>query len=226
MVLLLVTSCQAKGTTNVRPGTPPLDRLSAAITGVGTARSAVLNAVQAVERGASALDATDAVCATGRGVAARTSYRKGSETYAEAKVALRDLAGMVSNYRASLSALDRSRVAVKGAASAALVQVVRDGQTEATAVGEFEAAVTAAWPQYAALEGQEALWIKRAVTPWYRTDQEGSDAYAVLVTPFRHFLEVARTRFLNAEQALQTPTSVQAATLDAADRALATKTRS
>jgi hypothetical protein len=217
--LVLLTSCQAK---THDPGGPlPLDKLSMAITGVGAARTAVLSAVQDVEDGAEALDATDAICVTGRGVAARASYRKGQAAYGKAGPALRNLQATVSNYRAALRSLDGNRSAVTGAANTALAAVVRDGGTEATAVAGFASAVGKLWPQYVNLEGQEKVWITRAVTPWYRTDQEAANAYAVLVGSARNFLEVARTRLMNASAALRTATSVASATLAQADAALA-----
>ena len=180
----------------------------------------MLRAIDAVQAGARALDATDAICAQGHGVAARSSQRRGADAVNRAAAAGSDLPSLVANYRASLSALDKARTAVSGAALTALATVVRDGQTEATAVSDFAATVGSAWQQYASLDGQERLWIKRAVTPWYRTDKEGADAYSVLVQPGRHFLEVARTQLAAAATAVQAPTAVQAATLSAADRAL------
>jgi hypothetical protein len=218
--VVLLTGCNARSGNGGGP--PSLDRLSSAVTGVATARGPMLRAIDAVQGGARALDATDAICARGHGVAARTSQRRGAGAVNQAAAAVADLPSLVANYRASLSALDKARTAVSGAARTALVAVVRDGQIEATAVSQFAATVGSAWQQYASLDGQERLWIKRAVTPWYRTDKEGADAYSVLVRPGRHLLEVARTQLSEAAAAVQTPTAVQAATLSAADRALST----
>jgi hypothetical protein len=214
----LLSGCQGKA------NSPPDDgraALSTAVTSVSTARGALINAVQAVESGATAVDATDALCAKGRGIAARASQRSGAPAVSTAKAAARNLPTLVTNYRASLSSLDRASKAVSGPALAALKAVVRDGEAEATAVAQFAEVVRTAWQQYAALDGQEQLWIKRAVTPWYRTDQEGANAYAVLVGPGRRFVEVARTQLVQASAAVRTPTEVTAATLRAADKALA-----
>lgn len=175
-----------------------------------------------MQAGARALDATDAVCAKGHGVAARTSQRAGAAAVHRADDAVQNLPTLVANYRAALAALDRSRTAVSGPPRTALGNVVRDGRLEATAVARFQAVVRTAWQQYTSLDGQEQLWITRAVTPWYRTDKEAADAYSVLVGPGRRFLEVARTQLAQASEALITPSSVQGATLAAADRALAT----
>jgi hypothetical protein len=199
---------------------PPLDRLNSAVSGLSTARAALLDAAGAVQDGAQALDATDAICAQGHGVAARTSQRNGAAAVTRAGDAVRNLPSLVANYRASLTALDKARTAVSGAALTALGNVVRDGQAEATALAGFEAVVQSAWKQYVALDGQERLWIKRAVTPWYRTAQEGANAYAVLVGPYRRLLTVARTQVSEAATALRAPTSAQSATLAAADRAM------
>ena len=180
----------------------------------------MLRAVESVQAGAGALDATDAICAKGHGVAARTSQRAGVAAVDRADAAVQNLPTLVANYRAALTALDTASTAVSGAPRTALGNVVRDGRLEATAVAQFQAVVRTAWQQYSSLDGQEKLWIKRAVTPWYRTDKEGADAYSVLVQPGRRFLLVARTQLAQASEALVTPTSVQAATLTAADRAL------
>ena len=197
-------------------------RLDQSISGLTTARGAVLRAVESVQAGARALDATDAICAKGHGVAARTSQRAGANAVASANAAVQNLGTLVANYRSALASLDKARTAVSGPPRMALANVVRDGQLEATAVAQFQDVVRTAWQQYTSLDGQEKLWIKRAVTPWYRTDQEAADAYSVLVHPGRRFLEVARTQLQKASEALITPTTVQAATLAAADRALTT----
>ncbi|MFN2537460.1 MAG: hypothetical protein ABR549_04810 [Mycobacteriales bacterium] len=182
----------------------------------------MLRAVEAVQAGARALDATDAICAQGHGIAARSRQRTGASDVTRARTGVQNLPTLVTNYRAALSSLDKARTAVSGTARSALENVVRDGQREAKAVAQFQAVVRSAWQQYVSLDGQERLWIKRAVTPWYRTDKEAADAYAVLVQPGRHFLVVARTQLARASAALQTPTAVQSATLAAANRALAT----
>ena len=197
-----------------------MDRLNGAVTAVATARGPLLRSIEAVQAGARALDATDAICAQGHGVAARASQRAGADAVSSAAAAVRGLPTLIANYRAALTSLDKARTAVSGAPRTALEAVVRDGQAEATAESEFAATVRSAWQQYASLDGQERVWIKRAVTPWYRTDKEGADAYSVLVGPGRHFLEVARTQLAEASAAVQTPTATQAATLAAADRAL------
>jgi hypothetical protein len=214
----LLVGCTSRARTG--NGFPPLDQLSTAVTGVATARGPMLRAIEAVQAGARALDATDAVCAQGHGVAARTSQREGAAEVNRAAAAVHDLPTLIANYRASLAALSKARTAVSGAPRTALEAVVRDGQTEATAVSVFAATVRSAWQQYTSLDGQVRLWTKRSVAGWYRTDKEGADAYAVLVRPGRHFLEAARTQLAAASTAVQTPTAVEAATLSAADRAL------
>ena len=202
------------------PGPPSLQPLNLAVTGVTTARSALLDAVDATQAGARALDATDAICAQGHGVAARTSQREGAGAVSRAGSAVRNLPTLVANYRASLTALGKARTAVTGAPAQALAQVVTAGQTEAAAVAAFEQVVVSAWQQYVSLDGQERLWIKRAVTPWYRNDKEGADAYAVLVTPGRHFLGIARTQLTQASEAVRGPMEATSASFAAADRAL------
>lgn len=195
--------------------------LGAAITDVSSARKAVVRAVGAVQAGASALDATDAICAQGRGVAARASRRSGSGDVARAAAAVRDLPGLARRESAALTALTEASGVVSGAQRAALDAVVRDGRAEVAAVTSFSGVVRSAWQQYASLDGQQQLWIERAVTPWYRTDKEGADAYAVLVGPFRPLLNVARHQTEAASKAVRGPIATEAATLARADDALA-----
>jgi hypothetical protein len=213
----LVAGCTSQ---HKRSGPPSLQPLNLAVTGVTTARSALLDAVEATQAGARALDATDASCARGHGVAARTSQREGASAVDRAGSAVRNLPTLIANYRASLTALGKARTAVTGAPAAALAKVVTAGQTEAAAVSAFERIVASAWQQYVSLDGQERLWIKRAVTPWYRTDKEGADAYAVLVSPGRRFLGIARTQLTQASEAVRGPMEATSASFAAADRAL------
>ncbi|MCU1599806.1 MAG: hypothetical protein JWO22_515 [Frankiales bacterium] len=199
---------------------PPLDRLSQSIAGVATARSALLDAIGDVQAGARAIDATDALCAQGHGVRARTAHRSGAPAISGAQAAARNLPTLVANYRASLTALKKSDAAVTGSRRAALQKVVTDGMSEARAVADFQAVIRTAWVQYVSLDGLELVWIKRAVTPWYRTDEEGANAYAVLVGPGRRFVTVARTQLAAASRTVRGAVTAQAATLAAADNAL------
>lgn len=192
-----------------------------AVRAVSGSRTAVLRAVGAVQAGATALDVTDRVCTTGRGVAARSAFRKGEPLAARARASLKDLPRLETAYLAALTSLGASSVAVSGPARSALADVVRDGRVEADAVEAFRVATSRLWPQYDALAGHESLWITRAVTSWYRTDQEGADAYAVLVGDTRRFLEAARAQLGAASGTLTAPTRSQSATLAAADTALA-----
>lgn len=187
---------------------------------VSTSRSALLGAVEQVQAGATALDATDQVCTTGQGVAARTSLQQGAPAVTRARTALHDLARRDAAYLAALSSLDASRTAVAAPARTALAAVVRDGRAEAAAVEAFDRTALQVWPQYDALDHLEGLWVTRAVTPWYRSAQEGADAYAVLVGDTRGFMVAARTQLGAASRALSGPTATQTATLAAADRAL------
>jgi len=55
------------------------------------------------------------------------------------------------------------------------------------------------------------------VTPWYRSAQEGSDAYAVLVSDGRPGLTVARQRLGAASATVSIAVRKQSAALRAAD---------
>ena len=198
-----------------------LAQLDAAVRGLSTSRAAMLSAIDEVQAGARALDTTDAVCAKGTGVAARSSQRAGAADVSRGSTAVAQLPHLVATYRASLASLDKASSLVSGEPQMALQDVVRDGGSEAAAVAQFGGTASSAWQQYKVLGHEEQLWIHRAVTPWYRTDKEAANAYAVLVGPYRRLLEVARTQLAAASREVMAPTSAQAATLAAADRALA-----
>ena len=75
--MLLLVGCA--GGTRPQPQPQPtgggLTRLDLAVRAVSADRASVLAGVDAVQKAASALDLTDEVCASGKGVAARTAYR-------------------------------------------------------------------------------------------------------------------------------------------------------
>ncbi len=222
MLALLVVGCSGSGTPQrAVTSSGPLDRLDAAVRAVSADRRDVLAAVAAVQAAAAALDAADEVCATGRGVAARTAHDKAVPLVRAAGTALTRLAAVVPSYRGSLMSVGAASVAVQGAARQALLRVVTVGTDEADALERFRVSAAGAWPQYVALDAAEDTWIVRAVTPWYRTEREAANAYVVLVEDRRAALDAARSRFGNAAVALRGPTSAQSATLAAADQALA-----
>ena len=198
----------------------PLDRLDAVVRAVAADRRAVLDTVAAVESAASALDATDAVCLTGRGVAARTEHRKAAPLAARAAARMRVLTGALAAYRASLVSLAAASVAVSGAPRAALARAVTTGRQEIAAVTAFGKAVAGVWPQFVELDSLESTWITRAVTPWYRSEKEARDAYIVLVEDQRPALNAARGRLGEAVTALQGRVAAQTRALADADRAL------
>jgi hypothetical protein len=199
-----------------------LDRLDGAVRAVSADRKAALSAVDAVQAGATALDATDQVCTTGRGVAARTQHDKAGPLAHEAGVAISQLPSLLAAYRSSLTSLGSASVAVTGDARSALLRVVTVGQAEARALAMFRSVARGAWPQYNALDAAEDTWITRAVTPWYRSDKEAADAYAVLVEDQRSALNAARRQLGTAATFVRAPIAAQSATLAAADQSLAT----
>jgi hypothetical protein len=202
-------------------GPGPLDTLSTAVKAVGEQRTALLADLEAVGMAATALDQTDVVCLTGEGSAARASRRRAAPLASAATAALGRIRPEVASYRTALLALGDASVAVPGEARTALQAVVTAGQREATALEGFRGVAVSVWPSYRRLEGSEGLWITRAVTPWYRTAQEGSAAYTVLVEKDRDALNAARTQLGTATRAVGGPIDAQAASLTAADAALA-----
>lgn len=225
LLLLAATACTSSssgggGNARVAATDGPLDRLDAVVRAVAADRKAVLGAVQAVQTGAMALDATDEVCLTGEGSAARTSHRKAVPLAKSAAARLKGLGANLAAYDGALTSLAAASVAVDGTARAALLRVVTNGKKEAAAVEVFRVRANGVWPQYAALDGFESLWITRAVTPWYRTAQEGSNAYQVMVEDQRPALNAARSKLGGVVDSVGPPISLQSSTLSAADKAL------
>ena len=221
MGLVLVAGCSSRGVRHVTVSVHSLARLDAAVRAVSANRGFLLASVDAVQKGASSLDATDQVCTTGEGVAARTSHRVSLPLTHQARVALTVLPRQVAAYRSSLVGLAAASPLVGGAARESLVNAVRDGQAEATAVEAFRAQAARVWPEYDHLDADEDTWITRAVTPWYRTPQEGAAAYAVLVDDHRAALDAARRSLGAAAEAVSGPSMAESVTLAAADKALA-----
>jgi hypothetical protein len=218
----LLTACTSGGKPAVRPDVPgPLDALNTAVKSVGGQRTALLADLEAVGRAATALDQTDTVCLKGDGPPARTSLRKAAPLAGAVPGVLGRLPGELTSYRSALVALSGASKAVSGDARAALTAVVATGQGEAAAVEAFRVAAVSVWPSYRRLAGQEGLWVKRAVTPWYRSAQEGSAAYSVLVERDRDALNGARMRLGTATNAVGRAIDAQAARLTAADASLA-----
>lgn len=199
----------------------PLDALNTAVKAVGQQRTVLLAELEAVGMAANALDRTDEVCLKGEGLPARSSLRKTAPLANAVPAALGRLPSELTSYRTALVALGSASTAVVGQARAALQAVVARGNREATALDTFRVAAVGVWPSYRRLQGQQGLWVRRAVTPWYRTAQEGSAAYAVLVEMDRDGLNAARMKLGSATTAVAAPIEAQRATLTAADAALA-----
>ena len=221
LLLALLAGCS--GGTDPQPpavGPNPLAPLTAAISNVNAQRLQVLGAVDAVQRAATALDDVDAVCSTGQGPEARDALRKAKPLVEEARRQLVGLPAATARYRGGLGALGRQRVLVSGDGRAGVQAVVRDGRAEADAVARFQTTVTSLWPAYEQLLQLEDTWVTRAVTPWYRSDQEAAAAYTVLVDDSRARLEAARDQLAAVATAAVAASSTQSATLQAANSAL------
>ena len=184
-------------------------------------RGFVLAAVDAVQRAADALDTTDATCAKGAGVPARTALRTAEPLTRKAREQLAALPRTVAAYRRDLQALTTGAADLEPAQRAAVQRVATAGKAEAAAVMRFRSTAAGLWPEYDRLATQQDTWVTRAVTPWYRSDAEGAAAYAVLVDGSRPALERARAQLATAATAVQGPSRAQTAAMAAADEALA-----
>jgi hypothetical protein len=200
--------------------TGPIAQLDKAVAAVTATRGRLLDAVDANQRAASALDATDELCVAGNGTAARASFRASLPLTRAARLGRIALPAALNEYRRALGSLQSASPAVKGAARTALSDVVRDGGAEADAVQVYLHGLSAAWPQYDALSADQDVWTSHAVSGWYRTRQEGAAAYAVQVEQSRAGLQAARTRLSREAVAVRGPISAQSETLRAANRAL------
>ncbi len=183
-------------------------------------RGRLLESVDANQEAANQLDRTDALCVTGEGQGARASFRASLPLTRAARLGRIAMPAALTEYRRALSSLQTASPAVSGAAKEALADVVREGGVEADAVQVYLRGLSAAWPQYDALSADQDVWTSHAVSGWYRTKQEGADAYAVQVGSKRAGLQAARSRLARATAAVRGPISAQSQTLRAANRAL------
>jgi hypothetical protein len=197
-----------------------LRRLDAAVAGLSVARRPLLSEVDALQAAASALDAVDAVCATGAGVRAQAAYRIARPKVSAARTVLTDLPMGVTAYEKALAVLAGELDAGSTPVRTALSAVVRDGRAEAAGISRFRTSVGLLWPSYDLLASQEQTWITRAVTPWYRSGSEAASAYAILTSHGRTELTTARAALATAAHLLNVPSAVQSATLQAADQVL------
>ena len=218
-MLALLTACSGGGKPPAAPD--PLAGLTKAVTTVNAQRAQVLAAVDAVQAGAGAVDDTDAACATGQGVSARTVLRTAEPVVAKARTSLDRLPALTTRYRSALDALAAQSPKVTGNQRTAVDAVVRSGRAEARAAARFRVAAVRSWPAYAQQLDLASTWVTRAVTPWYRTPQEGSAAYTILVDPNRAALEQAREAVGDAASEAVAASRAQSATLAAANTALA-----
>ena len=187
---------------------------------MGSTRATLVRDVAAVQAGAAAIDAADVACARGDGVGARSTLRRAAGPADRATAALRGLPGELTAYGRALDALDAARRGLEPVQARVLSTVVTAGRAEVTAGRAFGPGAAAAWPAYARLRRDEATWVTRAVTPWYRSTSEGADAYVVLVSDRRPALARARARLSEAAAALALVLARGQQVLDAADRVL------
>ncbi|MGZ6826702.1 MAG: hypothetical protein ACXVGH_07900, partial [Mycobacteriales bacterium] len=89
---LLLGGCSGGGSgspARVVVSAGPVDRLNTAVRAVAADRTALLGSLDAVQRAATALDAADAACATGDGIAARRVHRAAEPLVGPAAAAVR-----------------------------------------------------------------------------------------------------------------------------------------
>lgn len=188
--------------------------------GVTATRGALVKAVDANQAAATQLDRTDALCATGAGVAARAAFRASLPLTRAARLGRIGMLAAVAEYRRALQQLAAAAPAVAASARPALQAAVRDGGAEAVAVEAYRRQLSAAWPSYDALSADEDVWSSHAVSGWYRSQQEAANAYAVQVSDKRTALDAARRRLAAAAAEVAGPIDRQSRTLAAANQAL------
>jgi hypothetical protein len=218
--LLLVAGCSGGDDEPRRSALEPLD---VAISALNSERGRLLASIDDVQRAATALDDTDALCVTGAGGRARKAYRVAEPLAAKAQSSARALPARIRAYRTALAALRKQAPLLAGRTEArlALTRVLEDGDREAAAVERLRRSVVALWPAYSRLAGDQDTWTSRSVSGWYRSDREGAAAYTVLVDGYRGRLNAARRTLESAVTDFAAPTRAQRRSLAAANRALA-----
>jgi hypothetical protein len=197
--------------------------LDAALPPFSAARARLASLSTTVTAGATALDAADTACATGKAAAAGSARKKAAAPVRAVPAALRDLPPAVSAYRKALDALSAadSGADVDSDQHRALREVVARGRAEADAYDAFRAASERAWPRYRTLDAEQAAWFARASAGWYRTTRESADAYTVYVADDRAALVAARSALARADTAVTAAGQGEREAMTAADRALA-----
>lgn len=202
---------------------PGIAALGAAITAVNDARSTVLDATAAVAAGAIGLDDVDEAAAAGERAAAKAARDRAATTTRAATEALAALPAQLEAYRAALLALESAEGAAESldqAQRGLLAAVGTTGAAEVAAVDALRTTGNGAWATYTRLDRVSATWLERATAGWYRTKQEGRQAYAVLVGDLRQALDKARPALQRADTASRAAARRVSTALKEADAAL------
>jgi outer membrane murein-binding lipoprotein Lpp len=201
-----------------------LDQLAAAISGLNAARQRVADDAAALGNAAAALDDVDGVAVTGDRAAVRRARAAGAPAIGKGLAAARRMPADVTAYAAAVAALAAAPTdGLTAEQAAALQDVVTAVRAEATGLHAYGTVVATVWPRYAALDGNQTLWLARASNGWYRTQQEAAGNYLVLGD--RDALDAGRRSFATADAQRLGAARRAATAIDAARAALASLLR-
>lgn len=204
--------------------TTGLARLDDAIRGFSAARTQVLASTSAIVAGATALDAADEACATGRTSTAQAARPAARAAGGKVRTALAALPLRIRTYDKAareLAAASAAATSLAAAQRAAVTAVVTEGRSEYAAADAFRVAGASAWPAYESLNADQSLWLDRALAGWYRSADEAAGAYTVLRTDKNAALERARTLLQRVDAARRPVSERERTALAQADAALA-----
>lgn len=176
-----------------------LERLSAAIRDVNTARKRLADDGAVLGAAALALDDVDEVAVTGDRKAARDRRPKAAGAVQKAAPIVRRLNEHVRTYQRAVTALSAAEApGLTPEQLAALRNAVQAGRDELNELQSYATAVTSVWTRYEKLDADQKTWVSRAYNGWYRTTEESADAYVVMTE--RPKLAAARRTFASADQ--------------------------
>ncbi len=197
-----------------------LERLSAAITDLNTARQHLADDAAAISLAAERLDDVDAVAVRGDRTAVRGRRPAAAAAVSKAAAAARRLGKDVTTYDRAVAALGAAGDEGLDATQQAAVQgVVTAGRDELGQLHSYATVIATVWPRYESLDENQLLWLARASNGWYRNQDEAANAYVVLTE--RAGLTAARRSLSSADAARLRAARSAAAAIRTARDALA-----
>jgi hypothetical protein len=197
LLVAVLASCSPGSTrhdvTDVDGGVAAVE---AAIPALERARTASAQELDLVLSAAAAVDARDEVGVRGDRTAMRRLVQDKPFSDAQVDAVAKDLLATAQRYVTAADALSAAAAAatLPAAQQRALGEVAKAARAEAVAGKELAKYAGYYWPRYSRLGLLQQKWLTRARGGWYRNQKESADAYVVLTSEARPFVEDARPK--------------------------------